>query len=87
MIKACDLKLPIDRRKGRTSHRKPPATTGSCRPKPITGVPKGFNRVGNTGCVFPEQTEAGRRHRMLFAKWLNNPTREAWIDAYLSAYC
>lgn len=87
MIKACDLKLPIDRRKGRTSHRKPPATTGSCRPKPITGVPKGFNRVGNTGCVFPEQTEAGREHVRKWRRWFLNPNRETFAAFIQSAYC
>lgn len=71
----------------RLTKRKPSALLGSCKPKKTTGVPKGFNRVGNTGCVKPEDTPAGREHVRKWRRWLANPNREAFVEFILSAYC
>lgn len=35
----------------------------------------------------PEQTEAGRRHRQLFAAWVAKPNRDTFAAFILSAYC
>lgn len=86
MIRACNLKLPIDRRKGRQVKKSPSS---------LMRLDKRAGRVSRRASIekdnqrsrVPEQTPDGRRHRQLFAAWVADPNRDTFAAFILSAYC